>query len=934
MENKVQDQSKKRKSLKIGTQLTITIALLCTIVCIILTITAQRLSHKAISDEMFQTMSREAECISNEVYEITVARQKQVAVMANVDQLRVLPEIDRDDDATVEVVTMLKNSLKGDDDINRFVLINTTGEGITTEYNPVNLAERLYFKQYKEGRSPEPDCIISKTSGKQTVMYSAPIRNADGINIGLLCTGVDAHVFSDIVKSINVGTERPVIIKYDGQFIAHQDADLVMSGANLFETSACGEEFKTMLGDTTMTKVLNDNGIEKIYSFTPIKNTPWYVGISLRTDEALIGYSQLSKLIILICFVLILISITIAIFLGRMISNPITAIIDRLKDMSKGVLEKVELKKNHFSEIEEIYNTTNDVIDGLTKAADFADNIGNGNLNTQFERLSENDSLGTNLLVMRKRLQEAEAESEKRKIEDEKVNWATLGLAKFAEILHTSSQNINDLSYEILRNLIKYIDVNQGAIYVLDDTGEEAVYEMTAAIAYDRRKFLQKRFAVGEDLVGRCAYERKTIYMTDIPKDYIKITSGMGSSTASTLLLVPLVLNDEIFGIIELASFHTLEDYKINFVEKVGESIASTISTVKINERTNNLLNQSKIQAEELASKEEEMRQNMEELQATQEEAARRENESNAIMKVINDKMIVVEYDMSGTITNVNETYAMLLGSTTEQLIGKKSDDGVEMTAEQHAAHIQMWNQLRRGQVVTETNHITLNNRDLWIQETYTPVLDQNENAPYKVMKVGIDVTDRMKADNTISKLEKENADSSAKIIDLENQLKGQPAAAPAKKAVKQAKSEPADTANEFDAEVGEQELIAWDSANETGIIEIDEQLKQLAELANTVYTTFRANKPKKEMKDTLRSLSDFAAYHFGTIEGYADESGFSDAKQMKQSFKDFSAKINDFAKLYADGKVKSADALMLFMNNWMKADFAQMKLLAESLKK
>ena len=87
-------------------------------------------------------------------------------------------------------------------------------------------------------------------------------------------------------------------------------------------------------------------------------------------------------------------------------------------------------------------------------------------------------------------------------------------------------------------------------------------------------------------------------------------------------------------------------------------------------------------------------------------------------------------------------------------------------------------------------------------------------------------------------------------------------------------------------------------------------------------------------MKDTLRSLSDFAAYHFGTIEGYADESGFSDAKQMKQSFKDFSAKINDFAKLYADGKVKSADALMLFMNNWMKADFAQMKLLAESLKK
>lgn len=922
------------KKRKIGTQLTVTIVLLCTSVCVALTIVAGKLSHKAISNEMLQTLSREVECISNEVYQLTVARQKQVAVMANVDQIKALQEIDRDDDATVDVVTMLKNSLEGDSDINRFVIINTIGEGMTTEYNPVNLSERLYFKQYKEGRSPEPDCIISKTSGKQTVMYSAPIRNANGINIGLLCTGVDAHVFSDIVKNINVGTEQPVIIKYDGQFIAHKDAELVLSGANLFEKSACGETLKTMIGDTTITAVVNDGDIEKIYSFTPVKNTPWYVGISLRTDEALKGYEKLSTLLIIICIFLIAISVIIAQFLGKMISKPITTIIDRLKDMSLGILEKVNLKKSWFKEIEEIYDTTNDVIDGLTKAADFADNIGKGNLNAEFERLSENDSLGTNLLLMRKRLQEADAENTKRKIEDEKVNWATLGLAKFGEILHTDNNNINDLSYEILRNLIKYIDVNQGAIYVLDDTGEEPVYEMTSAIAYDRRKFMQKRFAVGEDLVGRCAYERKTIYMTDIPKDYISITSGMGSATASTLLLVPLVLNDDIFGIIELASFHPLEDYKINFVEKVGESIASTISTVKINERTNNLLNQSKIQAEELASKEEEMRQNMEELQATQEEAARRENESNAIMKVINDKMIVVEYDMNGTITNANENYAALLGSTTEQLIGKKSDDGVDLTAEKRAAHIQMWDKLRRGQVVTETNHITLNNKDLWIQETYTPVLDQNENAPYKVMKVGIDVTDRMKADSTISKLEKENADSSAKIIDLENQLKGQPTAAPAKKAGKQAKSEPADTANEFDAEVGEQELIAWDSANETGIIEIDEQLKQLAELANTVYTTFRANKPKKEMKDTLRSLSDFAAYHFGTIEGYADESGFSDAKQMKQSFKDFSAKINDFAKLYADGKVKSADALMLFMNNWMKADFAQMKLLAESLKK
>ncbi len=677
-------------------------------------------------------------------------------------------------------------------------------------------------------------------------------------------------------------------------------------------------------------------GEPHVICITPIKlseNKQWTLCVLIPKISVLGDAKNITLTTILLMFFCFILLGTITFLLANKLSKSLNTINAALVDVSDGdIKNNNDLSENSMTEINDINKSMKSVISGLIKAAEFSEQIGSGNLDTEFTALSANDKLGNALINMRDNLKKADEEAKERKIADEKVNWATSGLAKFGEILHTNIQNINDLSYEILRSLIKYIDVNQGAIYVLDDTKEDPEYEMTAAIAYDRRKFMQKRFAVGEDLVGRCAYEHKTIYMTDIPKDYINITSGMGSATASTLLLVPLVLNDDVFGIIELASFHKLEDYKINFVEKLAESIASTISTVKINERTNNLLNQSKVQAEELASKEEEMRQNMEELQATQEEAARRENESNAIIKVINDKMIVVEYDMEGTVTNVNDNYAKMLGTTKENIIGQKSDEGVDLTPEKRASYLQMWNMLRRGQVVTETSHITLNNKDLWIQETYTPVFDQNETAPYKVVKVGIDITDHVKAQEALNDLEKEKAEYAQKIAELENQQPEPTAAAP-KKSGKTVKKDAEDD-NEFNAAVGEQELIAWDSANETGIIEIDEQLKQLAELANTVYTTFRANKPKKEMKDTLRSLSDFAAYHFGTIEGYADESGFSDAKQMKQSFKDFSAKINDFAKLYADGKVKSADALMLFMNNWMKADFAQMKLLTESLKK
>lgn len=930
MENKEQDQSKQKRKRKIGTQLTITIVLLCASICVALTIVAGKLSHKAISNEMLQTLSREVECISNEVYQLTVARQKQVAVMANVDQIRKLQEINLDDEATTDVVTMLKNSLAGDGDINRFVLINPAGEGMTTEYNPVNLVERLYFKQYKEGQSPQPDCIISKTSGKQTVMYSAPIHNVDGINIGLLCTGVDAHAFSDIVRNINVGTEHPIIIKYDGQFIASKDAELVMSGANLFEVSTCGETLKTMLGDTTVTAIVNEGEIEKIYSFTPVKNTPWYVGISLRTDEALSGYTRLSRLLFLICFILIVVSIVIAQHLGKMISNPIKIIIDRLKEMSLGVLQKVELKKNNFSEIDEIYNTTNNVIDGLAKAADFADNIGKGNLDAEFDRLSEDDNLGTNLLLMRKRLQDAEKENAKRKIEDEKVNWATLGLAKFGEILHTDNQNINDLSYEILRNLIKYIDVNQGAIYVVDESGEEPVYVMTSAIAYDRRKFMQKRFAVGEDLVGRCAYEHKTIYMTDIPENYITITSGMGSATASALLLVPLVIEDKVFGIIELASFNKLEDYKINFVEKLAESIASTISTVKVNERTNELLKQSKVQAEELASQEEEMRQNMEELQATQEEAARRDNETSSIMNVINQKLIVIEYDTDGNITNANAAYSELVNMPIDSIIGQKADEGMEMNAEQRISYNQLWNNLQKGISGSVTSHITLNGSNLWLNETYTPIIEPLETKPYKIVKIGVNITERMMAHQTIDNLQTESAAKDVKIAELESKLETaqtevvKPNDEP-KKAEKQKVVGKTDE-SEFNAEVGEQPLIEWNDECEIGNEEFDNQRKQLTSLVNAMYTAFKNAKSKKEMKDSLRSLIDFASYHFGTVENYIDEIGYNDKDSFKLAFDNFIAKLELFQKLYNAGKIKSADALMLFVSNWLKSYTDQLK--------
>lgn len=393
---------------------------------------------------------------------------------------------------------------------------------------------------------------------------------------------------------------------------------------------------------------------------------------------------------------------------------------------------------------ESLNQKLNEEIQTSNKVLEFTNYLINDQLDANYEITEENDKLGQSLINLRDSLKKNKLTEIQRRKEDEQRNWIAEGLAKFGEILRNNNDNIKELSFNIINNLVKYLEANQGGFFILHDETNAKYFEMTACYAYNRKKFANKRIEWGDGLIGASAIEKHTVYLRDIPDDYVEITSGLGKANPNSLLIVPLIINDEIHGVIELASFRIFEPFQIEFVEKIAESIASTISTVKINLRTTQLLKESRYQAETLVSQEEQMRQNMEELQTTQEEAARQNEKFITFANSVNHTLIRSEFLPDGTLIYANEKFVQKLGYADQvdvdgkpisMFINKKDMewfDGIWDGLTHGSDHFE-------GDVKLQTKQ----NKDLWTMATFTCV--KKHNVVEKILFLAIDTTDQKK---------------------------------------------------------------------------------------------------------------------------------------------------------------------------------------------
>ncbi|HEX2315624.1 MAG TPA: HAMP domain-containing protein, partial [Thermomonospora sp.] len=198
---------------------------------------------------------------------------------------------------------------------------------------------------------------------------------------------------------------------------------------------------------------------------------------------------------------------------------------------------------------------------------------------------------------------------------NQEQDWLKTNLARVSGLMQ-GHRDLSEVATLIMEELTPLVAAQYGAFYLADDDelrliGSYGFPEDDDPAAEAR----PTRFRLGRSLVGQAARSRQPIVMEDVPPGYVTITSGLGRAAPATLVVLPIVVEDQVLGVIELASVHPLTPVRRDFLDQVMETIGVNVNTIIANARTDELLEESQRLAAELRARSEELQIRQEELQ-------------------------------------------------------------------------------------------------------------------------------------------------------------------------------------------------------------------------------------------------------------------------------------------------------------------------------
>ena len=463
-------------------------------------------------------------------------------------------------------------------------------------------------------------------AGKPIAFIAAPITTRSGESIGVLALQISVEQINAIMRQREGLGETGESYLVGGDYLMRSDSFLdphQRSVMRSFSDAAAGTvqslAVKQALSGKTGDAIIPDyREISVLSSYTPVdifQDIRWALLVEIDESEAFQHVSDLRNTIVFWSIGLIVGVMAAAVWVSRTITGPLHNVVRVAKQIAEGDLH-VDIEVTSEDEIGRALHAMQDMVAYIHEVADVAERVAAEDLQVSVLPKSEYDVLNqslakmvANLHAMVQKQQQSLADIEQRNEAMQQQSWLKDGVTQLSAEL-AGEPLLKDLCRKALTFTARYVNAGQGVVYVYDQADEEL--RLYGSFAFTEREEISNSYRMGAGVVGQVAFERQPILLKHPAPEDGTITTGTFCGTALNTYTLPLVYEDELYGVLELASFTEFTDSVKEFLHEAIRVIATGLFSTAQRERVQQLLNASQQAAKQAEQATEQARQQAE----------------------------------------------------------------------------------------------------------------------------------------------------------------------------------------------------------------------------------------------------------------------------------------------------------------------------------
>jgi len=387
------------------------------------------------------------------------------------------------------------------------------------------------------------------------------------------------------------------------------------------------------------------------------------------------------------------------------------------------------------------------------EAARILEKLAQGNLNITISKEEQFETFHNSFVKIRMHIDGLNQKITNEKRIQDQMNWIKSGIDKLTEVMRRQYDNPLLHANEIINMLVDYLKIPIGAIYLIGNENGTKYLELASAFAYGKEKQYYKKMLFGEGIIGASALEKKTLNVTNIPENYFSIISGFGETKPKNIIASPIMLNEEIFGVIELASLTRFTTEEISFVEEVCKTVAYSFAISKVYVDTLSQFENANLKIAELEVESESLRNDYEDINESYKNLSLKSSDNEFLVSKLNDLSIRLVLDLDGNIMDVNSNFENLFRADRKKFIlGNYRDYMAEAVFDQNTDFEYLWKDVRAGIQLEKETGIIIAGKEHWLKQSFYPVKDDLGRV-LKIQLIAFDITENYKIKKEIENL-------------------------------------------------------------------------------------------------------------------------------------------------------------------------------------